>query len=65
MNSTAESFQRIAKAEKELGVTLGPEIVEMVRAIEASVGLPINEIRIVGSHDGGGRWVRANCTLLS
>lgn len=65
MRETIDSFQRVAIAEKEMCEVLGPRIAAMVRAIEKKAGVPVNEIRIVASHEGRARWITANCTLLS
>ena len=65
MAISTDPFQKIASAEKELCAAIGPEIAALVRQIERKVGLPINAIQVVGTHEPSARWLNATCTVLS
>lgn len=65
MSLAVDSFHHFAQAEKQLSAEVGPDIATMIRAIEDRVGVPINEIRIVGTHEPTARWLNATCTLIS
>ena len=65
MSAEGESFQSIAKAEKELCAQLGAEFAAMIRAIEQRTGISITEISVTGTHGASARWQNALCTIVS
>jgi hypothetical protein len=65
MSHWSEDFARIADAERQLCDEAGPLLAAIVRAVQATSGLAINEIRVTldGAVNADGVST-ANCTII-
>jgi hypothetical protein len=65
MSTPSEEFAHYAEAERRLCDEAGPALSAIIRAVEASTGLQIAEVRVTFDRTTRtGELVAANCTIV-